>query len=718
MRFHLTRHRATRAFAVLAVLAGMMSFSEPASAIHDEGFALQGDVHTAGSTPLDWEDFFNADGTKKALPAGGYLASSFKPDYAEPDASAYATGSKDTLPINVAGQGDWQCKSSNNIGSKFNLLNAYAAALRPTSGTDANDLIIYFGSEIGSPNGDRNTGVWLLQDDDVGCSSAGGGNTDWAGHHTDGDVFIVSAFTGGGTEANIIVYEWNDTSPGDNNADIGGELVLHDSFTDATCPPGTADDACAIVNSAAEVDPPWPAPDADGGNLNINEFFEGGINLTDLDLDVCFSTVVFNSRSAPSPGSNLHDFTSDDFETCGNMTVRKYIDVDMSGTNNTGDVTTGAPVASWAFTVTRNSDSTVVCSGSTTSTAGALTCTTGSLTNLLPGSYTITETQKTGFFNTDPGPADDPLTTTVDESLTNFLPGATVSKTVNVGFGNTVVELGNTCYVDKTFQINNVPTGTGAISVEYVITAGPGSGATVYTVPLTGTTTRSATVNDTLVQTNSITWRWYLDSDSANKVTGATGESLASGAYPTCAKTNQANFPFVTISGSKYKDIDADGVGPEADPDGAGPLIAEFPLAGFDFNLMQGTTQIGSTAISAADGTFSFTNVAPGTYTVVELAETGWLQTEPVSGTGINVTVTLASSATVNLSREFGNAPLSNIDVNFEAQTAFTDSTISCTGPAQPTGGTAISGSQTDGSYSSDGLIVGSYVCTIVIVDP
>src|SRR4051794_16860693 len=98
--------------------------------------------------------------------------------------------------------------------------------MRPTSGPTAGDLIVYFGSEIASPNGDRNAGIWLLQDRNVNCSSAGGGNTDWTGHHKDGDIFAVSAFTNGGAKANITVYKWVDNADSNDHDDIGGSLVL------------------------------------------------------------------------------------------------------------------------------------------------------------------------------------------------------------------------------------------------------------------------------------------------------------------------------------------------------------------------------------------------------------------------------------------------------------------------------------------------------------
>lgn len=324
---NISRRRRFSVAAALTVAASMLALG-PSQAIHDEGFDLQGNLFGAGT---DWEDLFDVTGSptvttpKDPLPTN-FTGAAFAKDFVLPDNTGYATGSKDELPISIAGSGgDWQCKTPNNLGDKFDLLNAYAAAYVPTTGDDTGDLIVYFGSEVSAPEGNRNMGVWLLQDPEVNCS--GVGNTDFNGSHVDGDVFVVSAFTNGGNVANIDVYEWVDSSPLDNDADIGGSLVKKVGFTNVKCPTtGGDDDACAIANTdgdkdvdeaAFEVNPPWDAPDKDGGNLNEAEFIEGGVNLSDLGLEACFPTFMANSRSSQIPGSTLHDFAISEFEQCG-----------------------------------------------------------------------------------------------------------------------------------------------------------------------------------------------------------------------------------------------------------------------------------------------------------------------------------------------------------------------------------------------------------------
>lgn len=324
-----SRRRRLAVGAALLVAASSVLAMGPSQAVHDEGFVLEGNINGTG---IDWEDLYDVTGTPTVTtplaPAdlpGDVTAAAFAKDWVLPDTSGYATGSKDELPISLAGGGDWQCKTPNNLGSKFDLVNAYAAAVVPTTGADTGDLIVYFGSEVSAPEGNRNMGVWLLQDGNVNCSGAG--NTDFSGSHVDGDVFVVAAFTGGGNTANIDVYEWVDATPDDNDADVGGSLVLKQGFANVTCPStGGSDDACAITNTDGdknpnevgfEVNPPWDAPDKDGGNLNEAQFMEGGVNLSDLGVSGCFPTFLANSRSSQIPGATLHDFARSSFQQCG-----------------------------------------------------------------------------------------------------------------------------------------------------------------------------------------------------------------------------------------------------------------------------------------------------------------------------------------------------------------------------------------------------------------
>ena len=290
-----------------------------ALAVHDLEFQLDGNTvdDPLANEDFDWQTFFEGPGDINdvfaALPdpaVPGFEAAGAKADYFLPDQSTYATGSKDTLSISPG----WQCKKSNNVGDKVDILNAYSVAY---TDPDSGDLILYFGVELSAPNGDANVGMWFLQGE-VDCNASVGGNVPFTGGHEDGDVFVVAAFTNGGSKANVTAYEWagdDDTGAIDPDATVGG--LCGDNVNNPD------DVICAITNSAS-VDTPWTSPDKNGGNLDPTEFFEGAINLTDsfgLGEDTCFARFLANTRSAQSLGATIFDFAEGELDVCRPSTV-------------------------------------------------------------------------------------------------------------------------------------------------------------------------------------------------------------------------------------------------------------------------------------------------------------------------------------------------------------------------------------------------------------
>ncbi len=71
--------------------------------------------------------------------------------------------------------------------------------------------VIYFGIERNVNTGTANVGFWFLQDE-VGCTSTGGAVT-FTGEHLDGDLLVVSEFSGGGTVSTINAYRWDRPCP-------------------------------------------------------------------------------------------------------------------------------------------------------------------------------------------------------------------------------------------------------------------------------------------------------------------------------------------------------------------------------------------------------------------------------------------------------------------------------------------------------------------------
>lgn len=705
---------------------------------------LQGQADTdddnADSRDFDWESFFDNSGDtldgvsntidiNPVLPDGNranFVISGAAADFMTPDISGYATGSKDDLPIkgDPAKVGDgWQCKEPNNLGPKFDLLNAYAVAYRhPSTG----HLMVYFASEISSPNGDRNAGFWFLKDSTANCS--GVGNTDWTGEHKNGDVLVVAAFSGGGDTVTVSAFKWVDPNP-TNGTDLDGGLVPQGSSTGIIgneCGATPHRPACAVTNEANSVTPPWAAPDEEpGAGLGPQQFIEGGIDLTAATGEQCFATAVANSRSSTTPGSTVHDFVRFSFATCGDLKVVKYVDLDGDGVKELGE-----PIGRWQFKVfTAGADpatATPVCQG-TTNASGELIC-----TALSPGNYDIYETQVTGYYNTQAG-----TTVAVNTGTPSF--------SVNMAPAGATVTFGNICYVDKTFRINNVPTGAGepaSVTVEYSVNDGA---YTAQSMAKTATAGRwEYTVNDTFLQTDSIDWRWYINGDTANKVTAGTDESLQA-ANPTspssnpptdagCQKLNSDSFDLTPLDGKKYKDANGDGA-----------IAGDVGLGGFEVKLFRRTsvspltfaTTASATGVSTCnddpvtpdfectEAPFVFTpaSLAPGVYKVVETQQTGWRQTLPAAVAGQPGTrlVTIAlgqASATVS---NWANTPLSSFSMTFTPDATFPVGNGPLDGLAATTGTITCTnnpGSQTGNTYSASSRQVGTYNCQLVIVDP
>ncbi len=303
-----------------------------AQAVHDLTFELEGNI--AAATQFDWASFFDANGAESpVLPDAsrpGYTDSGFSKDFSRKangafstaDPTTFATGSKDSLPITPG----WQCNKDNNVNDKIDILNAYAVAyVDPASG----DQILYFGMERYSNDGDANVAFWFLQSN-VGCVSPGGGSTPFTGHHVDGDLLVVSAFTKGGVVSNIDVYEWN----GDDSGSLNPTAISHGVDCKSTVAP---DDTCATVNGPTNgvIDPPWDTQNKSGtSDLQVSEFFEGGLNLTHSGIgDHCFNTFIADTRSSQSLTATLFDFARGSLGEC---------DVNLTSTPSTTTTSLGS----------------------------------------------------------------------------------------------------------------------------------------------------------------------------------------------------------------------------------------------------------------------------------------------------------------------------------------------------------------------------------------
>ncbi len=342
------RRRVARrsAFAILPLIAAgslVLAGLGSASASLSSAFELDGNVVDNGAalpSAPDWgaaasgnttNSIFTVDGTgtgvKRSQLPTGFFDAGFARDFtpgSTADSSTFTNGAKDTGNIS-SGNANWSCVKANNVTNKGDIQNAYTAVYNDTSFSPAH-LVLYFGMEKNTPNGDNNMGVWFLQDGSVACSPGTGAGTSFTGNHTDGDVLLVAAFTNGGGTPAISAYKWV--------GGASGSLNTTPIATGSACSASAT--ICAITNTAANNPPsgtvttPWQTVNGSvqGTTLGADQFYEGAVDLTANHLDqnssgepICINKFVFDTRSSQTLGASLYDYAEGSVQTCGSSSI-------------------------------------------------------------------------------------------------------------------------------------------------------------------------------------------------------------------------------------------------------------------------------------------------------------------------------------------------------------------------------------------------------------
>ena len=112
-----------------------------------------------------------------------------------------------------------------------------------------------------------------------------------------------------------------------------------------------------------------------------------------------------------------------------------------------------------------------------------------------------------------------------------------------------------------------------------------------------------------------------------------------------------------SISGRKFDDANGSGVDNPAKPG----------LGGWTIQLLDSTgTNVLRTTTTASDGTYTFTNVMPGSYVLREVGQTGWTCDYPATGSACQHAVTLNGSNVNSSGNDFGNRPTSTVTTTQE----------------------------------------------------
>ncbi len=179
------------------------------------------------------------------------------------------------------------------------------------------------------------------------------------------------------------------------------------------------------------------------------------------------------------------------------------------------------------------------------------------------------------------------------------------------------------------------------------------------------------------------------------------------------------NFKLDEIKGEKFNDVNGNGIKDAGD---SGIPEWQINIAGTD--ALTGDS-VSKTIITDSNGNYDITGLTPGTYTISEVIQPGYIQTAPAvsqSGT-VSYTVTITNSGTITTDKDFGNFKLGEVhgqkfeDLNANGvkddnETGLAGWNITINGTDTITGQQVNLTTTTDsnGNYNFTSLIAGTYV--------
>jgi hypothetical protein len=353
------RRRWTLLLPVVAAIALGLFYITGAQAVHDFGGLGEGGVFeldnnaiddpTGGPPPVnagdDWETLISGSPGNPAGSADDQTDVPTTDPVNDSNDDTFCGGTKEKDDIAA-----WKWCNNASSNDKNDLEDGYAALYTvPNTATGicptpadpnalcAGDKILYVGADRFANNGDSGLGFMFLQTGlagntcpapSTGCTfndNANGDGTGGTPHHVNGDIYIVSQFTGGGQGVTVDFYVWQ--------GGAGGAWVLDSSGVD--CDASSPNDvACGTVFGDGErstntcVDAPWDYVTKFPGDspCTVNDFaegtfYEGGVNLTQRNIVGCFKTVLVDTSQSQNINESAQDFVMGPFEGCESGTV-------------------------------------------------------------------------------------------------------------------------------------------------------------------------------------------------------------------------------------------------------------------------------------------------------------------------------------------------------------------------------------------------------------
>ncbi len=440
-----------------------------------------------------------------------------------------------------------------------------------------------------------------------------------------------------------------------NATDPDGDQILYRFFLNGTSTSGSWKPE---TDWAASNTWTWTASSADVGQNQIRVWVRDGKHANANSFDS--EQVAYFTITAPTK----------------NISGVKFNDLNGNGVKDANE----PGLADWRITLTKPDGSQV----------GTLTGADGSykFEGLTPGSYTVSETAQTGWSATAPAGGSQKIT------LGN-------SDITDANFGNKASAFSISGRKFNDLNGNGVNDGEPGLAGWKIQLARDGNVINTTTTGADGSYTFEGLANGAYTLSEVLQTGWTQTAPKSGPqsvtvqdkdVTGIDFGNKVSATY--------------SISGMKFNDLNGNGA-----RDGN-----ESGLAGWKIQLAQGSSVINGTS-TAADGSYKFTGLAPGSYTVSEELQSGWAQTEPKSG---SYSVNLVDKDVSGM--DFGNKG----NVTISSKKFFDINKNGIQDPGEPgipgltvhlqENGQDIATTTTgsDGSYTFNGLLPGTYT----VVDP
>lgn len=300
----------------------------------------------------------------------------------------------------------------------------------------------------------------------------------------------------------------------------------------------------------------------------------------------------------------------------GSISGMKFVDLNGNGIKDNGE----GGLQGWQIKLSGSA------SGNTTTDANGNYV----FSNLLVGTYTVTEVSQNGWTQSFPSSGSYSIvvssgTNATNKDFGNFQASSITGTKFNDVNKNGARDLGEPGLSGWRIRLskNSVP-------VDSALTDGSGNYSFVGLVPGAHTVSEASQIG----------WEQTFPSPSGQYSLALTSGSVITG-------KDFGNFQPASISGIKFNDINGNGQRDTSDP----------VLSGWRIRLIRGGLEVDS-ALTDVNGAYQFQDLPTATYTVSEATQSGWVQTAPLSpGT---YTVLLTSGVNVT-GENFGNFQLGSI---------------------------------------------------------